>query len=189
LRGNIGAALVAAVLVALSTLATIALPAQAETAYCRGADLSPTAANGPRVASATLCLINQVRRAYGLHPLRANRELRNLAASQVHDMVSWDYFADDRPPGLTPLALVSATRYPAHATRLAVGQNIGWGTGEYATAAGMVAAWIASPGHLEVILTGEYREAGVGVTPAVPARFEPGLPGATYAIEFAFRRL
>jgi hypothetical protein len=52
----------------------------------------------------------------------------------------------------------------------------------------MVAAWIASPGHLENIITREYREVGVGVTPAVPARFEPELPGATYAMEFAARR-
>jgi len=188
LRGNIGAAFVAALLLGLGALATAAHPARGEAAYCAGANLSPTAANAPRVASATLCLINQVRRAYGLRPLRANAELRKLASSQVHDMVSWNYFADDRPPGLTPIALVSKTRYITHATKLSVGQNIGWGTGEYATPAGMVAAWIASPGHLENIVTSEYREVGVGITPAVPARFKPELPGATYAMEFAVRR-
>jgi uncharacterized protein YkwD len=179
---------VAALLLGAGALGTAALPARGEAAYCAGAALSPTASNAPRVASATLCLINQVRRAYGLHPLRANGELRKLAASQVHDMVSWNYFADDRPPGLTPMALVSRTRYITHATKLSVGQNIGWGTGEYATPAGMVSAWIASPGHLENIVTSEYREVGVGVAPAVPARFEPELPGATYAMEFAVRR-
>jgi uncharacterized protein YkwD len=188
LLGKIGAMLVATPLFGLGALAAAAVPAGAESSYCHGANLSPTASNAPRVASATLCLINQVRRAYQLRPLQTNRELRKLASSQAHDMVRWNYFADDRPPGLTPLALVSATHYPARATQFSVGQNIGWGTGEYATPAGMVAAWIASPGHLEVILTGEYREVGVGVAPAVPARFEPGLPGATYAIEFAVRR-
>ncbi len=188
MRGNIGAAFAAALLFGIGALAASALPARGEGAYCAGADIRPTAANGPLIASATLCLINQVRRAYGLHPLRLNRELRRLAASQAHDMVSWNYFADDRPPGLTPMALVSKTRYITHATRVSVGQNIGWGTGEYATPAGMVAAWIASPGHLENIVTSEYREVGVGVTPAVPARFKPELPGATYAMEFAARR-
>ena len=121
MRENVGAAFVAALLVAVGALASAALPARGEAAYCAGAELSPTATNGPRVAAATLCLINQVRRAYGLHPLRANGELRRLAASQVHDMVSWDYFADDRPPGLTPMALVSKTRYITHATKLSVG--------------------------------------------------------------------
>jgi len=187
LRGNIGAT-VAALAIAVVALGTAALPARGESVYCAGAELSPTATNGPLMASATLCLINQVRRAYGLQPLRSNGELRKLATSQVHDMVSWNYFADDRPPGLTPMALVSKTRYTTHATKLSVGQNIGWGTGEYATPAEMVAAWIASPGHLENIVTGEYREVGVGVTPAVPARFKPELPGATYAMEFAVRR-
>jgi hypothetical protein len=188
LRGNIGAPFVAALLIAVAALGTAARPARGDAGYCAGADLSPTAANAPRVASATLCLINQVRRAYHLLPLRSNRELRRLAASQVRHMVSWNYFADDRPPGLTPMALVSRTRYTAHATTLWVGQNIGWGTGEYATPAAMVAAWVASPGHLENIVASEYREVGVGVTPAVPARLEPELPGATYAMEFAARK-
>jgi uncharacterized protein YkwD len=188
LRGNVSAAFVAALLLGVGALGAAALPARGEGGHCAGAELSPTPSNAPRVASATLCLINQVRRAYGLHPLRSNRVLRKLATGQVNDMVSWNYFADDRPPGLTPIALVSKTRYITHATELSVGQNIGWGTGEYATPAGMVAAWIASPGHLENIVTSEYREVGVGVIPAVPARFKPELPGATYAMEFAVRR-
>lgn len=188
MREKLGAALTAAPLICMAALATAPPPAGAETGECAGAALRPTAANGARVAAATLCLINQVRRAYDLRALRSNGELGKLARSQVHDMVSWNYFSDDRPPGLTPMALVSKTHYTTHATRLSVGQNIGWGTGEYATPAGMVAAWIASPGHLENIVTSEYREVGVGVTPAVPARFEPELPGATYAMEFAVRR-
>jgi len=188
LRGKLGATLVVAPLLCLGAAGAGASAARAEGASCRGADLSPTATNRASVAAATLCLINQVRRSYEERPLRSNGELRRLAASQVHDMVSWDYFADDRPPGLTPMTLVSETRYPAHATRLSVGQNIGWGTGELATPAGVVAAWIASPGHLENIVSGEYREAGVGVAAAVPAEVEPQLQGATYAIEFAARR-
>ena len=52
----------------------------------------------------------------------------------------------------------------------------------------MVAGWMASPGHREIILTGEYREAGVGVAPALPPLLGQELGGATYAIEFAARR-
>ena len=189
MRGNIGATLLAAPLLCAAALGAGAPAARAQAAGCPGAGLSPTAADGAAVAAATLCLIDEERASYRLRALRSNRELRKLAASQVDDMVSWDYFADDRPPGLTPMTLVSATRYPAHAARLSIGQNIGWGTGEDATPASMVAAWMASPGHREIILTGEYREAGVGVAPAVPAQFEPQLPGATYAIEFAARVL
>lgn len=188
MRGKIGATLLAAPLFLLGPLGSDVAGAKVGPEGCRGANVSPTATNGATVAGATLCLIDQLRIAYLLHPLRSNRELRKLAVSQVHDMVSWNYFADERPPGLTPMALVSTTRYPAHARQLSIGQNIGWGTGEYATAASMVAAWMADPPHREIILTSEYREAGVGVTAAVPARFEPELPGATYAIEFGVRR-
>lgn len=155
---------------------------------CRYTGLSPNAADAGKVDAATLCLVDEMRGAYHLRPLRANRELRRLANSQVRDMVSWNYFADNRPPGLTPMSLLAGTRYPARAKSIAVGQNIGWGTGPYATAASMVAAWMASPEHRAVILTRGYRDAGVGVAPSLPALLGQELAGATYAIEFATRR-
>jgi uncharacterized protein YkwD len=154
---------------------------------CPGANLTPTAGDAPAVEKATLCLIDNLRAAYRRGPLRANRELQNVATTQVDDMVHWNYFADDRPPEETPASLIEATRYPAHSARLSTGQNIGWGTGAEATPAQMVAAWMASPPHRELILLGAYREAGVGVAPAVPSVLAQPLPGATYAIEFAAR--
>jgi uncharacterized protein YkwD len=188
IRRSLGATLVAALLPYVGACGTAEAEAKAPSPSCRGADLSPSAANSASIAAVTLCLIDRIRTAYHLRPLRSNYELRMLAASQVNDMVSWNYFSDDRPPGLSPFSLVSATRYPAHTKGLSIGQNIGWGTGEYATPASMVAAWMASPGHREIILTREYRDAGVGVAPAVPQFLEPQLPGATYAIEFGLRR-
>ncbi len=44
-----------------------------------------------------------------------------------------------------------------------------------------------SPPHREVILTGEFRDVGVGVSPAVPPVLGHGARGATYAVEFAVR--
>lgn len=154
---------------------------------CRGANLHPTASNWRTVDAATLCLVNQVRIADGLDPLRANRELRKVAASQVSTMVSSDYFSDDRPTGQTPLSLVAITRYPAHAAEFAVGENIAWGTGSFTTPAHIVAEWMSSPPHREVMLSTQYRDAGVAVTPAIPAVLDAGRRGATYAIEFGMR--
>jgi hypothetical protein len=37
------------------------------------------------------------------------------------------------------------------------------------------------------MLTGEYRDAGIAATPAVPAVVGEGRAGATYAIEFGVR--
>jgi uncharacterized protein YkwD len=154
---------------------------------CPGESLHPTAANVRAVDAATLCLINRLRSAHGLRSLRANRELRHVASSQVDTMVRRDYFADDRPTGQTPLSLVAITRYPVHSDGFAVGQNIAWGTGSDTTPAHIVEEWMASPPHREIMLSGEYRDAGVAVTPAVPAVLGSAGHGATYAIEFGVR--
>ena len=37
-----------------------------------------------------------------------------------------------------------------------VGENLAWGKGKHGTPAAIVAAWMASPGHREMILTGEH---------------------------------
>ena len=62
-------------------------------------------------------------------------------------------------------------------------ENIGWGTKRAATPAQMVAAWLQSPPHREVIFATEFHEAGVGATAAVPSLLAQGEPGATYALE------
>jgi len=155
---------------------------------CPGAGLRPSATNGAAIDAATLCLINRARAAHRVRALRSNRDLGGVAASQVAVMVRWNYFADVRPTGQTPLALVFATRYPANTARVSVGQNIAWGTGRYATPARIVAAWLASAPHRQVMLAGEYRDAGVAVTARAPSVLAHGQQGATYAIEFGLRR-
>ncbi|MGO9488211.1 MAG: CAP domain-containing protein [Solirubrobacteraceae bacterium] len=164
-----------------------ATPARTAAAPCPGAGLRPTASDSAAVEQATLCLVNRVRAAHHLRALRPNRYLLRVAASQVTTMVSWDYFADVRPGGITPLALVGVTRYPAHADGFAVGQNIAWGTGKDSDAAHIVAEWMASPPHRAIILTGGYHDAGVAVEPAVPGVLRAGRSGATYAMEFGRR--
>jgi uncharacterized protein YkwD len=187
-RGSkLGASLATALLACLGALAAHFAPAAKAFKPCRGANLHPTATNWRAVDSATLCLVNEVRIAHGLDPLRANRELRRVAASQVTTMVSSDYFSDDRPTGQTPLSLVAITRYPAHAAEFAVGENIAWGTGNFTSPAHIVAEWMASPPHREVMLSAQYRDAGVAVTASIPAVLDAGRRGATYAIEFGVR--
>jgi uncharacterized protein YkwD len=183
----LGAALAAVLLACVLALAAHT-PTAGASQLCAGERLYPTPADAGVVDAATLCLINRVRAANERGRLRPNRELRRVAASQVTHMVSSDYFADDRPTGQTPLSLVAITRYPVHAAKFAVGQNIAWGTGAYTTPAHIVAEWMASPPHREIMLNAEFRDAGVAVTPALPAVLDRGRHGATYAIEFGVRR-
>jgi uncharacterized protein YkwD len=152
-------------------------------ASCRGAHLRPNARNARAVDAATLCLINRLRRRHGLRALRANRALSVVAASQAKSMVRGDYFADDRPSGRTPMSLVAVTHYRPSTARIAVGENIAWGTGIDTTPARIVAAWLTSPPHREVMLDAEYRDAGISATPMVPAVVRPQGRGATYVIE------
>jgi uncharacterized protein YkwD len=188
-RGSmLGAVLVAALLACAGALTTAsAAPTARASGGCPGANLHPTATDLQAVDAATLCLVNVVRATHGLHAVRANRELRHVATSQVTTMVHSDYFADVRPTGQTPLSLVAVTNYPAHAAEFAVGENIAWGTGNFTTPTHIVAEWMASTPHREVMLSGEYRDAGVAVTPALPAVLRAGQRGATYAIEFGMR--
>jgi uncharacterized protein YkwD len=152
---------------------------------CTGANLWPTSTNTARIQSATLCLIDRVRLAHGLRALRANRRLRAVAMSQVRSMVRLNYFADVRPSGLTPLALILASSYGRGARSVSAAQSVGWGTQTLATPAQMVAGWLRSPPHRAIILTRKFRDAGIGAIAAAPAMVAQGQAGATYALEVA----
>lgn len=180
--------LVAIVAICLGAPAADAAAVKSRSPSCAGADLSPSALDAAAVDAATLCLIDRVRAAHHLRPLRSNHDLQRVATRQVRCIVRWDYFADECPAGQTAAALIAATRYAAHTAKLATGQNVAWGTGLYATPAQIVAAWMSSPAHRAIILTGGFNDAGVSMTPAVPSAAGEGEPGATYAIEFAARR-
>jgi uncharacterized protein YkwD len=162
-------------------------PRSPRSRVCGGANLRPSAANAATIDAATICLINQIRAGAHLRPLRPNSTLQAVAVSQVSDMIRSNYFADARPSGSTAGTLIAATPYGANTASLSVGQNIGWATGADTTPAQMVTTWMRSPEHRAIILTGEFHDAGVGVTPALPAVLGHGRRGATYAIEFGVR--
>jgi uncharacterized protein YkwD len=194
-RKRVGAPPAAALFVVLLALAlpvasaAAAPSASASTTACPGAELAPTARNAAAVDLATLCVMNQLRSARGLRPLRYNASLARIAAGQAGDMVRGHYFADQSLSGQSPLARILASSYVAHlaSIRLLTAQNIGWGTGPNATPTGIVRAWMQSPPHRRIMLTAGYRDAGVGVSPSVPSGLAAGLLGGTYAVEFGTR--
>jgi uncharacterized protein YkwD len=189
-RGGALASVAIALLIFLASSppATASVQTKAKThPSCAYANLRPTTADTALVDRATLCLIDQMRAAYRLRPLRSNRELQAVAGEQATGMVREDYFGDDSPSEQTSATLIAALPYGTHASRLATGQNLGWGTRSAATPARIVTAWMHSPPHREVILTGGFRDVGVGVSPAVPSILGHGARGATYAVEFAAR--
>jgi len=188
MRLRVSAALVAVLVGAMGTLGAAPAPAQRASSGCAGGDLIPTPGNTATIRAAALCLIDQVRTAHHLRPLRANRELQTVAAAEAGDMLRGNYFADNSPHGQTLAAHMAASHYLLRVATSSTAQNIGWGTLTNATPARMVEAWMRSPPHRRIILTGEYRDAGVGVIPAVPAAVGGGLGGATWTVDFGVRR-
>ena len=191
-RRRIGALVSAALALLLGACAPVVTAAKAVVARtpsppCPGANMLPASTNAAAIGAATVCLINQLRGLHHRHLLGANRYLQRVATGQVRQMVRWSYFADVRPSGQTPAALIASTGYAAHAARLATGENIGWGTGAETTPAAMVAGWMASPSHRALILARVFHDIGVGVSPRLPGNLRRGPLGALYAVEFGAR--
>jgi uncharacterized protein YkwD len=152
---------------------------------CENTELTPTESDLPQVRSSVLCLINRTRAEHGLAPLVENSALESAAESHCSELIAVDYFAHVAPDGETPVDRIRKAGYiPGPEVGYVIGENLAWGTYNLSTAASIVAAWIASPGHLANILESRYTETGVAITPAVPQSLGEGSPGATYAQEF-----
>ena len=135
--------------------------------------------------ASVLCLINRVRAEHGLAPLSLNTRLEAAAEGHCSELISDDYFAHVSPSGETPVDRIRTTGYiPNSQVGYVIGENLAWGTYTLSTPQAIVAAWVASPGHLANILESQYTETGIGVTPSVPQSLGEGNPGATYAQEF-----
>jgi uncharacterized protein YkwD len=152
---------------------------------CQNTELSPEAGNIPLVRAAVLCLINHKRAENGESPLALSPELEQAAEGHCEELIADDYFAHVSPSGETPVDRIRDTGYiPNSGVGYVIGENLAWGTYQLSTPQSIVSAWFASPGHLANILEAQYRDTGIGVTPAVPSSLAPGAPGATYAQEF-----
>ncbi|HAS84853.1 MAG TPA: hypothetical protein DCS23_02120 [Candidatus Yonathbacteria bacterium] len=92
-----------------------------------------------------------------LPALTENTLLNRDAQMKVDDMFAKQYFEHVSPTGVGPSDLAQAVGY-AYVT---VGENLA--LGDFAGDAGVVTAWMNSPGHRANILNTHYREIGVAV--------------------------
>jgi uncharacterized protein YkwD len=171
-----------AVAAALAALA-LCVPATAAADDCAGADVLPAADNLAAVGQATLCLLNEQRAANGVRPLSENAKLTNASAGYSQQMVDEAFFAHEAPDGDTLVDRLTGAGYAVD-DALVVGENIGWGQGELASARSMVQAWMASPGHRANLLSDDYTEVGLGVVLGTP---DDRSLGATYTTDFGER--
>jgi len=155
---------------------------------CANTSLKPTRANLELVRDAVLCLHNRERARHGLPRLRENPLLRRAAERHTDNMVSERFFDHTSPSGSTMLERIRRTGYTKRARSWALGENIAWGSGSFATAAQIHRSWMKSPGHRANILQRSFREIGIGIGSGLPVRLSAAQTGATYTADFGFRR-
>ena len=154
---------------------------------CPGADVVPGSDNLALTSAATLCLINEQRRAAGIPVLHESRRLDSAAMAHSRDMVARDYFEHTAPGNVTYVHRIKASGYLAHSPGYDIGENLGIGSSSLATPASLVQAWMNSPEHRSNVLRRDYRDSGIGIVPAMPASFGSGGQGATYTQDFGRR--
>ena len=155
--------------------AALAAPAGAGAAGCSGAN-----SLGPNATHATLCLLNAQRRAHGLRALHLDGRLSRAAAGHANDMVAQHYFGHNSRSGASFGVRIKRTGWTRARRSYTIGENIGWGGGDFATPRAMVNAWMHSSGHRANILARQFRMIGIGIANGAPT----GGDGATYATDF-----
>ncbi len=100
-----------------------------------------------------------------LPPFTENSLLDQIATERLNDMIAKQYFAHVSPTGSSAETVAAADGY----NYIALGENLALGT--FAGDAGVVGAWMGSPGHRANILNIHYTQIGVAAKDAI---FEGG---------------
>jgi uncharacterized protein YkwD len=169
-----------ALAIAAATAALIAPGTAVAAAGCPNATANPNDITLSEATAATLCLLNQQRRAHGLRAFKDNSRLDLASQRHASDMARRKYFAHGDFVGR-----IKATRYLQNARGYAIGENIAWGSWDMANPASIVDGWMHSPGHRANILNGGFHEIGLGIAPGAPVGGQ-GRAG-TYVTDFGTR--
>ena len=153
-------------------VACLLLPAAAAHA-CAGAK-APVRSNLARAASATHCLVNAARARSGLRRLQDASALDRAAGAHSRDMVRRGFFDHVSPGGSTPRQRARGAGF----TGGSIGETIAWSAGA-ATPAAIVAMWMRSAAHRQVLLAGGFDAIGIGIARGTPG----GRGGATFTAD------
>lgn len=125
------------------------------------ADASDGVALAPRLELQVARRVNAVRRWHGLQPLRLSPALRASARNHSREMGVRGYFEHESANGVPFWRRIERHYGSDGYARWEVGENILWQSGG-TTAAQVVREWMGSPGHRDNILSGTWRELGLG---------------------------
>jgi uncharacterized protein YkwD len=166
--------------VTAAVAAVVALGPPAAAQACANADANPNDLTTAEAQHATLCLLNDERRSRGLHRLNDNPRLTRASQRYANYMSRRNIFDHGDFVGR-----IKAARYLRGARGYTIGENIAWGSYDYATPANIVDAWMHSAGHRANILNGRFREIGLGVARGAPVSGQD--QAGTYVTDFGTR--
>src|SRR5690242_13055835 len=163
---------------AAAVAAGLAAPAQA--LACDNENANPNDMSLRDAKASTICLLNDIRRDKGLRPFRLNGKLSRASQRHTNSMTRHHFFAHGNF-----VSRIRAARYLRGARGWTVGENIAWGSWDYATPKSIVRGWMNSPGHRANILNGGFREIGIGISRGAPVGGQQR--AATYGTDFGTR--
>jgi hypothetical protein len=133
----------------------------------------------PLARDALRCELDRVRRRHDVRRLHGDRALATAAQRHAEDMRRRGYFAHESPGGGELRDRLRRVRYVRRGCSWRVGEVLAWGTGRRSTAAATVRAWLDSPSHRRIVLSGRYAELGLGLQAGTP--FTADASGVTVA--------
>jgi uncharacterized protein YkwD len=118
--------------------------------------------------------MNRVRAAKGLRLLRASPSLRSAARGHSQAMLAHGFFGHDSADGTAFSERIKRYYTNRGFATWSVGEALMAGQGRIVDAHAIVAAWLESPPHREIVLSPTWRDAGIGVLYAANAPREFG---------------
>jgi uncharacterized protein YkwD len=139
-------------------------PAANATDPChRYGDTQPDRLGGKEATNAVICLINKERNEHGRGDLHHDGRLIGAARKHSNRMADHRCFAHRCPGERDVLPRLQDVDYIVGGlSRWAYGENIGWGTRSLGTPKQIVNAWMNSSYHRANMLSGSFKDIGVG---------------------------
>jgi uncharacterized protein YkwD len=151
---------------------------------CQGSARPPSVQSIDTARQAVTCLINQRRHKQGLRRLQGSTAL--VAAAQEHSdaMASQNFFSHEGDG--TPASRAEGAGYTVGAGHWGIGENIEWASGKAASPKAIVAGWMKSAEHRNVMLSRQFRQIGIGIANGSP--LSPDVQNsAMYTADFGYR--
>jgi uncharacterized protein YkwD len=151
------------------------------------ADTGPRKLSKQHARSAVLCLINRRRSKHGLSKLQRHKQLQQAAQRHSERMEGGNCLAHQCYGEASLEGRLQDVGYlVAGLTSWAFAENVGWGLKSRGSPRAMVNGWMKSAPHRATILTGAFRDAGVGFADGTPSNAQGN--GGVYTVDFAVRQ-